>query len=142
MTQVMEPIRQVTADKKISLSRIMVLTDFSGVSDLALRYAVALARRYEAKIYLTHIISPASYQLAEPGLAELTYARMRQAAEEGLGQKHEMLMAIDLPDQLVVSGSRRVEIRNSSEVILRGLDATSWVPPPRHYGAVIHHAIE
>jgi len=85
MTQVMEPIRQVTADKKISLSRIMVLTDFSGVSDLALRYAVALARRYEAKIYLTHIISPASYQLAEPGLAEITYARMRQAAEEGLG---------------------------------------------------------
>lgn len=85
MTQVMEPIRQVTADKKISLSRIMVLTDFSGVSDLALQYAVALARRYEAKIFLTHIISPASYQLAEPGLAELTYARMRQAAEEGLG---------------------------------------------------------
>jgi nucleotide-binding universal stress UspA family protein len=85
MTQVMEPIRQVTADKKISLTKIMVLTDFSGVSDLALQYAVALARRYEAKIYLTHIISPASYQLAEPGLAEITYARMRQAAEEGLG---------------------------------------------------------
>jgi hypothetical protein len=31
MTQVMEPIRQVTADKKISLTKIMVLTDFSGV---------------------------------------------------------------------------------------------------------------
>lgn len=85
MTQVMEPLRAVQADKKISLARIMVLTDFSAVSDLALQYAIALARRYESKIYLTHIISPASYQLAEPGLAELTYQRLRQAAEEGMG---------------------------------------------------------
>src|SRR5690242_2278214 len=79
MTQVMEPIRAVSADQKISLARIMVLTDFSGASDLALQHAIALARRYEAKIYLTHIISAASYQLAEPGLAEYTYQRMRQA---------------------------------------------------------------
>jgi nucleotide-binding universal stress UspA family protein len=85
MTQVMEPIRAVSADQKISLARIMVLTDFSGASDLALQHAIALARRYEAKIYLTHIISAASYQLAEPGLAEYTYQRMRQAAEQGLG---------------------------------------------------------
>jgi nucleotide-binding universal stress UspA family protein len=85
MTQVMEPIRAVKADQKISLARIMVLTDFSGASDLALQYAIALARRYEAQIYLTHIISPASYQLAEPGLAEITYQRLRQAAEQGLG---------------------------------------------------------
>jgi len=85
MTQVMEPIRAVRADQKISLAKIMVLTDFSGVSDLALQYAIALARRYEAQIYLTHIISPASYQLAEPGLAEITYQRLRQAAEQGLG---------------------------------------------------------
>ena len=85
MAQVMEPIREVRANQKISLARIMVLTDFSGASDLALQYAIALARRYEAKIYLTHIISPASYQLAEPGLAEYTYQHMRQAAEQGLG---------------------------------------------------------
>lgn len=85
MTQLMEPIRAVGADQKISLARIMVLTDFSGASDLALQYAIALARRYEARIYLTHIISPASYQLAESGLAEYTYQHMRQAAEQGLG---------------------------------------------------------
>ncbi len=85
MSKVMEPICAVKADQKISLARIMVLTDFSGASDLALHHAIALARRYEAKIYLTHIISAASYQLAEPGLAEYTYQHMRQAAEQGLG---------------------------------------------------------
>jgi nucleotide-binding universal stress UspA family protein len=84
MTQVLEPVREVSADKKLALTRIMVLTDFSVASDLALQYALALARRYEAQIFLTHIISPASYQLAEPGIAELTYQKLHQAAEQEL----------------------------------------------------------
>ena len=74
--------------KKISLTRIMVLTDFSEVSDVALQYAMALARRYDAIVYLTHILSPDTYALAEPGLAELTYRRMREAAEQGF---HDIL---------------------------------------------------
>ena len=68
-TQMMEPILEVQAEKKVSLTKIMVLTDFSAVSDWALQYALAIARRYDARIYLTHIISPDAYQLAEPGLA-------------------------------------------------------------------------
>jgi len=55
------------------------------VSDLALEYALALARLYDAHIYVTHIICPEAYQLAEPGLAEMTYQKMRQAAEQGIG---------------------------------------------------------
>lgn len=85
-TQMMQPTqtqqKEVKAGKKISLTKIMVLTDFSEVSDLALQYAMALARRYDAIVYLTHILSPDTYALAEPGLAELTYQKMRQAAEE------------------------------------------------------------
>lgn len=73
-TQMMEPILEVQAEKKVSLTKIMVLTDFSAVSDLALQYALAIARRYDARIYLTHIISPDAYQLAEPTLAELSLA--------------------------------------------------------------------
>jgi nucleotide-binding universal stress UspA family protein len=95
--------KQVEADKKISLTKIMVLTDFSAVSDLALDYALALARRYDARIYLTHIVAPDSYQLAEPGLAEITYQNIRQAAERGIadilisgrlrGVPHETLLS-------------------------------------------------
>lgn len=88
-TQMIQPTqtlqKEVKAEKKISLTKIMVLTDFSEVSDLALQYAVPLARRYDARVYLTHILSPDSYALAEPGLAELTYQKMRQAAEQSLG---------------------------------------------------------
>lgn len=74
--------RAFRADQKISLSRIMVLTDFSEVSELALQYAMALARRYEARVYLTHVLSPENYALPEPGLAELTFRNMREAAEK------------------------------------------------------------
>lgn len=86
MTHVMEPTHAVRADKQLTLTNILLLTDFSEVSDLALRYALALARRYEAKVYLTHIIDPASYQLAEPGMAEMTYQRMRKAAEQSVAE--------------------------------------------------------
>lgn len=96
------PQREVRADKKISLSKIMVLTDFSAVSDLALEYALALARRYDARIYLTHVISPDSYQMAEPALAEMTYQKLRQGAEQSIadilisgklrGVPHEVLL--------------------------------------------------
>ena len=77
--------KEVKAEKKILLTKIMVLTDFSEVSDLALQYGLALARRYDARVYLTHVLSPDTYALAEPGLAELTYQKMRQAAEQSFG---------------------------------------------------------
>jgi hypothetical protein len=74
---------EVQGDKKPSLSSMMVLTDFSGVSDLALEYALALARRYDSRIYLTHILSMDEY-LMNPPLAEMIYQKMRQAAEQGM----------------------------------------------------------
>ena len=102
MTQIMEPVERVATATKVSLTKIMVLTDFSEASNTALQYALALARRYDAAICLTHVIAPDSYQLAEPGLAEMTYQKMRQAAEQGIadilvsgilrGVPHEVLV--------------------------------------------------
>ena len=93
---------EIRGEKKVSLTKIMVMTDFSPVSELALEYALALARRYDARIYLTHIISPDAYTLAEPGFAEMTYQKMRQAAEQSItdilisgkmrGVPHEVLL--------------------------------------------------
>lgn len=105
-TQTMQPTislhSEVNADPEISPARIMLLTDFSEASALALQYATAIARRYDARIFLTHIISPDSYILAEPGLAEMTYEKLREAAEQGMvdvlisgrlrGIPHEVLL--------------------------------------------------
>jgi len=88
--------------KRVAISKILVTTDFSEVSDRALDYAIALARRYDARIYLAHIITPDPFQFAEPQLAQATYEKVRQAAEEGMtdllisgklrGVPHEVLL--------------------------------------------------
>jgi len=88
--------------KRVALSKILVTTDFSAVSDHALEYAIALARRYDARIYLAHVVTPDPFQFAEPQLAQATYEKVRQAAEEGItdilisgklrGVPHEVLM--------------------------------------------------
>jgi nucleotide-binding universal stress UspA family protein len=107
MTQVME--RKATQEfaigeisKKVSLTRILVTTDFSTESDRALDYALALARRYDARIYLAHVIAPDPFPYAEPALAQATYEKVRQAAEQGMadilvsgklrGVPHEVLL--------------------------------------------------
>jgi nucleotide-binding universal stress UspA family protein len=102
MPQVAEAKTHVEATKRVSLSKILVTTDFSEVSDRALDYAIALARRYDARMYLAHVITPDPFQFAEPQLAQATYEKVRQAAEEGVtdilisgklrGVPHEVLM--------------------------------------------------
>lgn len=86
MPQILAPREKTKKDvgKRVSISKIMVATDFSEVSDRALDYAIALARRYDARIYLTHVITPDPFQFAEPQLAQATYEKVRQAAEEGI----------------------------------------------------------
>ncbi|HEY1467396.1 MAG TPA: universal stress protein [Candidatus Acidoferrum sp.] len=93
---------KIESAKRVLLTKILVTTDFSEVSDRALDYAIALARRYDARIYLAHVITPDPFQFAEPQLAQATYEKLRQAAEEGItdilisgklrGVPHEVLM--------------------------------------------------
>ncbi|HYY73055.1 MAG TPA: universal stress protein [Candidatus Bathyarchaeia archaeon] len=107
MPQVME--RKATQEfpigdlsKKVSLTRILVTTDYSPESDRALDYALAVARRYDARIYLAHVIAPDPFLYAEPALAQATYEKVRQAAEQGMadilvsgklrGVPHEVLL--------------------------------------------------
>jgi nucleotide-binding universal stress UspA family protein len=107
MTHVMEPktIQEISIpkiSKKVSLTKILVTTDFSPESDRALDYALALARRYDARIYLAHVLAPDPFLYAEPALAEATYEKVRQTAEQGMadilvsgklrGVPHEVLL--------------------------------------------------
>lgn len=104
MPQIMESKEKARKDtpKHVSITKILITTDFSSVSDHALDFAIALARRYDARIYLAHVITPDPFQFAEPQLAQATYEKVRQAAEEGItdilisgklrGVPHEVLM--------------------------------------------------
>jgi nucleotide-binding universal stress UspA family protein len=102
MTRATIPEEKLETVGKVSLSNILVTTDFSPESDRALDYAISLARRYDARIYMAHVISPDPFFYAEPALATSTYEKVRQAAELGIanilvsgklrGIPHEVLL--------------------------------------------------
>lgn len=97
------PVGEVSKiSRSVSLTRVLVTTDYSPESDHALDYALAVARRYDARIYLAHVIAPDPFLYAEPALAQATCEKVRQAAEQGMadilvsgklrGVPHEVLL--------------------------------------------------
>ena len=61
---------------------ILMATDFSEASEKALRYSLALARFYESKFCLAHVVSSLGLTMAGPGaIAACEEAVLREAAE-------------------------------------------------------------
>ena len=48
------------------LDRILLATDFSPVSELALHYSLTIARRNRSRMYLAHVVRPEAYQVLAP----------------------------------------------------------------------------
>jgi nucleotide-binding universal stress UspA family protein len=73
-------------NKMIRLTNILVAVDFSPVSERALEYAISLARRYEARILLAHVITSDTNVMAAPELMARTYESEVRSAEERMGE--------------------------------------------------------
>ena len=68
----------------IGLKRILVPTDFSETSEAALRYGIALARAFEAQLYLLHVpLHPG--EAAETEFPIGLFETMQNAAYDRLG---------------------------------------------------------
>ncbi len=59
------------------LKKILVATDFSAPSKVALKYAAALAARHGAKMYITHVIPPAPRSFIPNAPPELDLDRLQ-----------------------------------------------------------------
>jgi len=75
----------------IKLNRILVPTDFSDNSRLALEYAAALGERFESELHLLHVLHDVLSSVApEPGLVLASagdYVRELRESAEGAMQK-------------------------------------------------------
>ena len=49
----------------VGIHQVLVAIDFSETSEKALHHAVAIARSYGARFYLTHVVSALGFTLAE-----------------------------------------------------------------------------
>jgi nucleotide-binding universal stress UspA family protein len=57
----------------LSLRNILLATDFSPVSGMAVKYAQALAQRHSSRVHTIHVTAPDSYHLLDPDAFAITF---------------------------------------------------------------------
>jgi nucleotide-binding universal stress UspA family protein len=78
--------KMVVESKLVKLTNVLVGTDFSPASDRALEYALSLARRYEARIFLTHVVTSDANVMLAPEIIARTHETEVRDAEERMGK--------------------------------------------------------
>jgi nucleotide-binding universal stress UspA family protein len=79
----------------MQFNRIICATDFSDFSNRTVNYGIALAREFEAKLYVCHVIDLSSvaiygeFQLDPVGLQNRIMKDAREQLEEMIGQQHK-----------------------------------------------------
>ncbi len=85
---------------RLTLIGILLLTDFSEPSELAVPFAMAIAREYESKVYALHVLTPVPLAYASPesvaaameGLEERAQVGMQRVDAQLVGVPHETLL--------------------------------------------------
>jgi nucleotide-binding universal stress UspA family protein len=75
----------------LSLKNILLATDFSPVSGMAVKYAQAIARRHASRVHTIHVIAPDSYHLLDPDAFAITFNGAATQAEDIPGVLHGLL---------------------------------------------------
>lgn len=88
--------------KMVRLTNILVGMDFSAASERALDYAMALARRYESRIYLVNVITSDANVMLAPELMSLAHEREIREAQEKMGEILISGKLRDVPHETVI----------------------------------------
>ncbi len=103
------------------IKSILFATDFSENSKWALTYALSFARKYEARLFILHVIQPPSYPLGmyaeisfdamdefSRSMAEAAGKEMKRLRETELGdfQNYEILMITGTPFLEIIKTAR------------------------------------
>lgn len=72
----------VVPTKRIQVRNILLATDFSTSSEAALPHALSLARRYDARLVVAHVIRPDLFELVPDGESQVLKESTRRHAEE------------------------------------------------------------
>jgi nucleotide-binding universal stress UspA family protein len=132
---------------RLALKNILFLTDFSEPSELAIPFAIAIAREYEAKVHALHVLTPVPLAYATPesaaaaieGFEEGAQAAMQRVDSQLVGVPHETLLVrsesvwssvekllSDRPMDLVIlgthgrTGAMKLLLGSVAEEIFRG----------------------
>ncbi len=76
----------VDSKSLVRLRTILCATDFSSISEVAMLYAAAIARRYDSQIHVAHVIRPDAYQLVPSEAFGAALAQTRRYAEQQMSE--------------------------------------------------------
>ncbi len=80
--------------ERVAISNILFLTDFSDASESALPFAVALARKYGARVHALHILIPDPYAYMAPDMAACAIEGQEEVAHGELQRLEARLSGI------------------------------------------------
>lgn len=72
----------VTPERRIQVRNILLATDFSSTSEAALPHALALARRYDAQLFVSHVIRPDLFEMVPSDQSAAVQESARRHAQE------------------------------------------------------------
>ena len=102
----------------IELNRILVAVDFSEESALAVKFATAFARKFDAKLYVLHVVTSVPSTI-EPYVETFDVLQRRRMvdAEEGLEQivPSEVKSTLDVEEILEVGDPQHTIVEKAKE---------------------------
>src|SRR5439155_15610602 len=87
-------MEELKPQTEISIGNVLFATDFSPITEAGFSYAVAITDRYDAKLYVAHVINLESFDLLE---AESARVMIQQARDEAHRKITQMLDPLRLP---------------------------------------------
>ncbi len=94
----------------LSVKNILLATDFSSASEVALKYAQAVARRLASRVHTIHVNAPDSYSLLDPDAFAITFDWPQANSKNGADILHGLLTG--LPSQTPVRQGAVWEVIN------------------------------
>jgi nucleotide-binding universal stress UspA family protein len=87
----------------VAIKNVLFATDFTPVAQSALSYAAAVARRFDSRVFVAHVLPPEAYHIVPPAILPAAYDLVRKRALQQLvqaassrrlqGIPHEVLLA-------------------------------------------------
>ena len=88
--------------RQISLERVLFATDFSFASQIALSHTVAIAQRYQSKVYVAHVLSPELFKSVPRKMLKEAIRQTREHATHEMSSLVRQGGLRELPHQIMV----------------------------------------
>jgi len=93
-------LKSMETNVRLTLNNVLLLTDFSEPSEVAIPFAMAIAREYESKVYALHVLTPVPLAYASPHSVAAAMEGLEERAQTGMQRVDAQLVGV--PHETVI----------------------------------------